>query len=305
MGFYRFNDEDIVFTSIATYPSYTVELSGNGTTSTLTGSVYLEREFLNNAMATRLVRGKSKGGHLLELNHPFTSSVEIIDAEQNSSTGLEEQLYGAIANLYSYYSFQNSNYTSNFTGSATTRYRVISIPQIYYDREILSGSFSASDYDADGNLRELFDDGRGGIYSGTLSGTLVGNIFYSEGLVVLKGGGLNDEANSNEFGQAQTSGSIWKTSFKGTHKVPVKIFRCRAPAGDLNASTNSTFFHVPSGSTDVNRYRREAVLSVPHTYISAVGIYNDDYELVALAKLAQPIKKKEEEDVQIRLRFDF
>lgn len=41
------------------------------------------------------------------------------------------------------------------------------------------------------------------------------------------------------------------------------------------------------------------------TYITKVGLYNDDYELIAVASLAHPIKKEESQDVQIRLRWDF
>jgi hypothetical protein len=41
------------------------------------------------------------------------------------------------------------------------------------------------------------------------------------------------------------------------------------------------------------------------TYISKVGIYNDDYELVAIATMAHPIRKDEDKSIQIRLRWDW
>jgi hypothetical protein len=214
-------------------------------------------------------------------------------------------LYDSVLNLYEYYSLINSNYTSEFTGSETTRFRAITVPEIYFDRQILTGSFSASDVDNAGDSRVLFDDSRGGIYSGSLSGTLVGNIFYNEGLVVLKGGGLNDESSSNDFGQSSPTNFKWRCSFKGTHNIPVKIFRCRAPAGQLNASTNETYYHIPSGSTADRRNEREIVLDSPAPYITTIGLFNEDYELVGVARVAQPIKKEENQDILFRIRLDF
>jgi hypothetical protein len=45
--------------------------------------------------------------------------------------------------------------------------------------------------------------------------------------------------------------------------------------------------------------------SPPTTWISAVGIYNEDHKLVAVAKLASPIRKREKDKLLIRLRMDF
>lgn len=170
--------------------------------------------------------------------------------------------------------------------------RVITIPEIYYDREILSGTFSASDYV--GNGRNLYDDGRGGIYSGSLTGTLVGNIFYSEGIVVLKKADLT--ASFADFA-SQPSNAKWSIALRGTHTIPVKILRCRAPAGEFNASTNPTFYQVVTGS-------KQVIMPDNTTYIDTIGIYNEEYELVAIAKLSQAIRKDENQDIQFRLRFD-
>jgi hypothetical protein len=214
-------------------------------------------------------------------------------------------LYESVLALYDYYEILDSNYTPNFTGSETTRFRVITVPEIYYDRSILTGSLTASDLDSAGDTRLLYDDGRGGVYSGSLTGTLVGNVFYSEGLVVLKGGGLNDEAGSNDFGEASPSNFKWRVNFKGVNTIPVKMFRCRAPAGQLNASTNSTFYTVPTLSSSQFRNERVKILSESVTYISQIGLYNDRYELVGVAKLAQPIRKDEAQDLLFKIRLDF
>lgn len=299
MSFYAFGPEDIINTIILAYPSYTVELNGNA----VTGSVYLEKKYLNSSLLNRTFQGFSdkEGGFVTDVG-PFTSSVDIVDAEEGATN---KQLFRSILNLYSYYSLIDTQYTASFTGSASTRFRVITIPEIYYDREILSGTFTASDLDSAGAQRVLYDNGRGGIYSGSMTGTLVGNIFYSEGLVVLKGGGLNTESPSNDFGEVSPTNFKWRVSFKGTHKIPVKIFRCRAPVGQLNGSTNPTYYRVLTGSEAPNRNEKEVVSPQQQTYITTIGLYDDDYGLVGLAKIAQPIKKEESQDILFRLRLDF
>ncbi len=298
MSYYRFSDEDIITTSVVANPSYTVEVNGDQ----VTGSVKLDKPFLNTSLEERVWKGfSSREGGLISKTGPFTSSVELLDAEQGATN---KQLYQSILSLYDYYSILNEGYTPNFTGSETTHFRVMAIPQIYYDRSILTGSITASDFDSAGDTRTLYDDGRGGIYSGSLTGTLVGNVFYSEGLVVFKGGGLNEDA-SNDFGEVSPSNFKWNVRFKGVNTIPVKIFRCRAPAGQLNASTNTTFYTVPTLSTSEFRNERVKILSESVTYVSQIGMYNDRYELVAVAKLAQPIRKEEAQDILFKVRMDF
>jgi hypothetical protein len=298
MGFYRFKDEDIINTSIVANPYYIVELNGD----IVTGSIYLEKPSLNADLLNRRVFGFSAAeGGFVTGSRPLTASVDIVDAELNATN---KQLYESILNLYNHYALINSDYTPYFTGSETTRFRVITVPEIYYDREILTGSFTASDLDNAGDERILYDNGRGGIFSGSVSGTLVGNIFYSEGLVVLKGGGLNEDV-TNDFGEVSPTNFKWRVNFRGKQKIPVKIFRCRAPAGQLNASSNPTFYSIPTASLDVRKNEREIVLDDPFTYITTIGLFNKNYELVALAKLAQPVKKEEQQDILFRVRLDF
>jgi hypothetical protein len=41
------------------------------------------------------------------------------------------------------------------------------------------------------------------------------------------------------------------------------------------------------------------------TYISKVGIYDKDKNLIAIASLANPVKKTEKRDFMFKLRLDF
>ncbi len=291
MSFYKFEDGDIIRVKMVTNPYYVTALHGNA----VTGSVRYEQPFLDSGLNNRLWEGFSeREGGFVTKTGPFTASVDFYTAVSGTTN---KQVYSIIENLYSYYSSENGNYNINFNGVKATTLRVIEIPEIYYDRKIVSGTFSASDVDGAGADRVLYDDGRGGIYSGSLTGTLVGNIFPSEGLIVLKKPDLSN------FGGASSTNFKWKVIFRGEHTIPVNIYRCRAPAGELNASTNPTFYTVPT--TGVDKDSRKILTSSLDPYITAVGFYNEDYELVAVATLAQPIRKELQNDITFSIRVDF
>jgi len=98
MSFYKFNKDDLILAKIATHPYYSVELNG----SSVTGSVYLEREYLENSLKTRLFKGFSeKEGGLSEKHPPFTASIDIITAV---SGGTNNQFYESLKDLYNHHS---------------------------------------------------------------------------------------------------------------------------------------------------------------------------------------------------------
>ncbi len=305
MSFFKFTPEDIINTRIVAYPKTTVfKTLSNGNI----GDVYLEKTLLNASLVNRRYQGFSERlGGFVEKNGPFSSSIEVLFA---TSDGTHSELYASIENLYNYYSLISPDYNLSYSGVQANSLCVIAVPEIYYDREIASGSFSASDHaqteiGEDSNYRYLFDNGRGGIYSGSMTGTLVGNIFYSEGLVVLKKPDL-----SATFGQGGSDNMIeiedkYRISFRGTQKIPVKIFRCRAPAGELNCSTNPTYFTVNNNLSSSFRNERKIIMPKNTTYITKVGLYNAEFRLVGVVSLAHPIRKDESQDLLFRVRFDF
>lgn len=288
MSFFDFGPNDIVHTSIVAYPKCNVTYQGQD----VTGSVYLERPYSTTALSMRQMQGFSERlGGLTTKFAGLTSSINITYAVKNGSN---QGLYGAIQNLFSYYSVYNSRY-SFATGS--TSFQVINIPEVYYDRAILSGSFTGIDINSSGSARTIYDDGFGGLCAGSNSGSLIGTIFYSEGIAVLT------DPTFGDFGVASTGSFHWRFSFAGTHTIPVNIYRCRAPGGELNASTNRSFYTVPVSGALKNT--RQILTSSLTPYITAVGLYNEDYELVGVARLAQPVRKEFGWDVCVNLKMDW
>ena len=74
----------------------------------------------------------------------------------------------------------------------------------------------------------------------------------------------------------------------------------RARNGEFNYSENPSFI---SGSTGTIVY--DAFIQNPQTYITTVGLYNDNNELLGVAKLSKPLKKDFTKEALIRVKLDF
>jgi hypothetical protein len=74
----------------------------------------------------------------------------------------------------------------------------------------------------------------------------------------------------------------------------------RARNSEFNYSENPTFI---SGSTGEVIY--EEFINQPQTYITTVGMYNDQNELLAVAKLSRPLIKDFTKEALVRVKLDF
>ena len=74
----------------------------------------------------------------------------------------------------------------------------------------------------------------------------------------------------------------------------------RARNSEFNYTENPSFI---SGSTGEILY--PVLVDSPQTYISSVGLYNDNNELVAVAKLSKPLQKDFTKELLLRVKLDF
>jgi hypothetical protein len=76
---------------------------------------------------------------------------------------------------------------------------------------------------------------------------------------------------------------------------------CRARNAEFNYSVNPSFsVSASAGSILYNDF-----IQNPVTYITSVGMYNDNNELLAVAKLSKPLKKDFTKEALIRVKLDF
>ena len=149
------------------------------------------------------------------------------------------------------------------------------------------------------------------------SATAHGVLFYQAGIAVISSsifGGVT-QFNSASAGYqtvAQTlqtssiSGAcdvlrrrVQNLSYNNTTEINSKIYFCRVPHNKFNYSSNPTYV---SGS----KIRvKEVATDSPVAYITTVGLYNSANELMATAKLSEPLRKDPSNELILRVRLDY
>lgn len=88
-------------------------------------------------------------------------------------------------------------------------------------------------------------------------------------------------------------------SFNNTTEINSKIYFCRVNHNDFNYSANPTY--VEGSKIRVKNLASDN----PISYITTVGLYSAGGELLAVAKLSEPLRKDPNNDLTIRVRLDY
>jgi len=91
---------------------------------------------------------------------------------------------------------------------------------------------------------------------------------------------------------------VQNISFNNTTELNSTIYFCRANHNEFNYSSNPTYL---SGSQIVVK---KTATDAPVSYITTVGLYSVDEELLAVAKLSEPLKKTPDDSLILRVRLD-
>jgi len=154
--------------------------------------------------------------------------------------------------------------------------------------------------------------------AGTRSELEVGQLYYQAGIAILSGGlvfngeyGAPDNTDQTASYSILATGStlnqnadafrnrLQNISFNNTTELNSTIYFCRVNHNDFNYSSNPTYL---SGSKV--RVKTRAADS-PVTYITTVGLYSADNELLAVAKLSEPLRKAPDTELTLRVRLDY
>tara|TARA_R100001509_G_scaffold94928_1_gene55063 strand:+ start:38856 stop:39890 length:1035 start_codon:yes stop_codon:yes gene_type:complete len=177
-----------------------------------------------------------------------------------------------------------------------------------------------SDYNAQTDFRTnspvgdygfLYDD------PGATSSDLVGLVYYQAGIAVLTASvfppglpfGTEDLSFADideSLADAEISASCdgirnrwYDNDFNNTTELNSSIFFCRASTSEFNYSSNPTY--LSSSQIRV----KEISSDTPVSYITTVGLYSEDNELLAVAKLSEPLKKDPTNEITLRVRLDY
>jgi hypothetical protein len=214
---------------------------------------------------------------------------------------------------------------------------VISVPQQFYGEGIKYNSVRIEDNQTS---KVYTDDGYSNLLDST--GSICGNVFYDRGLVVLSKGIISGSSMGsffldfrstktiyeneiflsvleNEFNVSQNPTAVYEiggkvenvtvtnpyktdgsTLTKKVYTAGTKYIRTNQYpfTSSLDSTKNASFDdYLISGSVDPTG-------SYLAPYITTIGLYDDDLNLVAIAKLPQPIKSLPDYPLNFIIRFD-
>ena len=110
---------------------------------------------------------------------------------------------------------------------------------------------------------------------------------------------LNDNAKTMDDVGLALRQRIEKVCFNNTTELNSTIYFCRVSHNDFNYSSNPTY--LQDSKVRVKNVQNDA----PISYITTVGLYSSDNELLAVAKLSEPLRKDPTNDMTLRVRLDY
>ena len=126
----------------------------------------------------------------------------------------------------------------------------------------------------------------------------IGNIFYEHGIATITTlNGMDGTSYTASFGDLASS-----VEFKGTHAIKEHLYICNILDGEYNATYNPTA--RDKFDTRNDNLQAYTTHSDFNPYVTTIGLYNEYHELVAVGKLAQPIKNQDDYDNTFQIRFD-
>ncbi len=144
------------------------------------------------------------------------------------------------------------------------------------------------------------DSGKGGLLKTTTTFT-DGRIGLAEQLNKTAGNtGFDFVSGSSISGSCSAlRNRIYNLSFNNTTELNSTVYFCRASHNEFNYSSNATYLQ-----NSKIRVKSES-LDQPVSYITTVGLYSANNELLAVAKASEPLQKTPDTELVLRVRLDY
>ena len=166
-----------------------------------------------------------------------------------------------------------------------------------------------------------FDNGEGVVQRENDSGEIinVGNIVYEHGMVILTGGNVREDFDDNLYGTGSYGAGFYgggintssidnftettniTCSFSSSFTIYESQYKCTIAENEFNYSLNPS---VISGSSNDGTVFNFVTSSYFSPYVTTVGLYNNEQELLAVGKLAQPLPTSRNTDTTILVNID-
>lgn len=193
---------------------------------------------------------------------------------------------------------------------------VISIDRARYKEKLLPGTFeivtdSGSFIDNSTELTTVTYGDAGRVYkivSGSISAgasdTIQRGYFLPDvGTVLLEPTVITTSegtsSNTNDENAKKLFNGLTSIRLNSEETVSSQYAFVRVRNSEFNYSTN------PSNITSSGDLRHNVMINAPQSYITTVGLYNDNNDLLGVAKLSQPLLKDFTKEALVRIKLDF
>jgi hypothetical protein len=244
-------------------------------------------------------------------------------------------IYGQYRNLV--FGDEDTNFT--FQGQTSEYVYVITVDRARYKEKLLPGSFNlilsgsttrklhltdnsetltTISYVDSGRVYDIVSGSNGTPYN-TLNkgynslGGSYGKYLPDVGIIILNGAALDasadglllgtgvasntNDANITKFYQAIKLGASFQSQAEET--VSSNYIFVRVRNSEFNYSTN------PSNITGSGELRHDIMINTPQAYLTTVGLYNDNNDLLGVAKLSKPLLKDFTKEALVRIKLDY
>lgn len=315
MSFTKYNTEDSV-TSAETV----VRGAWNGDTYTL-----------SNFYSSSLQSSETLKYFLNVYDSPFTSSLQFaIQYGHISGSGSAyinsavpgntptKDVYGQYRNLV--YGTETSTFT--FNNTQVEDIFVINVARSRYKESLQPGSInltlvsgSVTKYLTDNSISTIgtsflgsnryynLISGSSGVQNST-DATVYGYVFPDMGVIILNASASfittpTRTANTNGNNNQKLYAALNQFSLQSSETISSRYFFTRVKNQEYNYTTN------PSIIDDQGNLLYSTLINNPQTYITTVGMYNNNNELLAVAKLSKPLVKDFTKELLVRVKLDY
>ena len=92
---------------------------------------------------------------------------------------------------------------------------------------------------------------------------------------------------------------LYDVTFNNTTELNSTVYFCRANHNEFNYSSNPTYLNESEIRV------KDIPSDMPLSYVTSVGLYSPDNELMAVAKLSEPLRKDPTNELTLRVRLDY
>ena len=136
-------------------------------------------------------------------------------------------------------------------------------------------------------------------YSSSNGSPYIGNVFYQTGISTITHPGYLNALNSNV---TDDEGEMYQYKFQGSHLIYENEYQCTVEEHEFNDTLNTT------ARKRISSQEQELAGFVTSSnfkpYVTTIGLYNENNDLLVVGKLGQPIRTSNETDTTFVVRWD-